>query len=508
MITDLLESHARQNSERPFLVTEAASYSFREIFEVTRKFAQQLSAAGVRRGDHVALLADNGAPYLVALFGISWLGAVPVALNTGLIADGLCYSLEQSDSKLIVADSRWIREKRHYLTPALRGLPQVSLDTEGKFFPALDKWEPAACERVPGSDVCTILYTSGTTGLPKGVMNSHDCYAAVGRDTVEVLGLTPEDRIMVFLPLFHSNPQMYALMSALTVGCALIVRPRFSASSFFDDARRFQATGITFVGTVLSILALHHAGSDTNHRIRFGIGGGAPRAVWEQIHERFGFRVHELYGMTEIGGWVTCNTAAAYRMGSVGRARKCMDVRVFDEHDREVSPGAVGEIVVRPNAPNVIFSGYYKKPEEMLRSSRNFWFHTGDQGSFDADGYLYFHGRSSELIRRGGEMISPVEIETSLRTLRGVMDCAVVGVPDPVMGEELKVAVVMPDPVAPAAIAAHLRAHLPAHMVPRYIEFVSGIPKTETEKIQRYKLKYINDSVHDGAAPRQHERCD
>lgn len=497
MITELLESRARQNPGRPFVVTDAAIYSFREVYEATRRFAQRLAEAGVREGDHVALLADNGAPYLVALFGISWLGAVPVALNTDLIAEGLCYSLEQSDSRFIVADRRWTNEKRRYLGALLQALPQIDLEAEAEFFKAIAGREPASPRRVPGSATCTILYTSGTTGLPKGVMNSHDCYEAVGRDTVEALGITREDRIMVFLPLFHANPQMYAVMSALTVGAALIVRPRFSAGSFFEDARRFRATGITFVGTVLSILSVRHPGTLKDHGLRFAVGGGAPQAVWEQVHERFGFRVHELYGMTEIGGWVTCNTAAEYRMGSCGRMRKSMDVRIFDGEDRELPPGAVGEIVVRPKQPNVILSGYYKKAEEMLLSSRNFWFHTGDLGSFDAGGYLYFHGRSSDLIRRGGEMISPVEIETRLRIMAGVVDCAVVGVEDPIMGEEIKAAVVMRSPVDPREIASHLRAHVPAHMVPRYVEFVSAIPKTETEKIRRHKLKYLNASVND-----------
>lgn len=509
MITDLLQARAAQTPHATFLATDFGQYSFSDVLDAVRKFAQRIHESGVGEGDHVALLADNSAPYVIALLAISWLGAVPVALNNELVADGLCYSLEQSDSTVIIADARWMREKEHFLNPQLRLLNRLQLMEEVEFFSFLatqTALHPGA--RVPAHANCTLLYTSGTTGLPKGVVNSHECYEAVGRDTVVALQLSAADRIMVFLPLFHTNPQMYALMSALTCGASLILRPRFSASNFFEDARRFGATGFTFVGTVLSILVARHTGKQQDHSLRFAIGGGAPAEVWQAVHDRFGFRVHELYGMTEIGGWVSCNTASAYRFGSCGQVRPSMDVRIFDQEDHEVEAGKQGEIVVRPINPNVIYSGYYRNPEATLASSRNLWFHTGDRGSKDAQGFLYFHGRFKELIRRGGEMISPVEIETKLRAMPGIADCAVVGVPDAVMGEEIKAVVMLSSPVSsPAAsrvlaesISAYLRPSIPTFMLPRYIEIIDVIPKTETEKILRHKLQYLNDAVHDLAA--------
>ena len=497
MITDLLARHAAENGDRVFIWTDSGPRSFAAILRAVRRFAGVLRAHGISKGDHVALVADNGAPWLVAMLGISWLGAVVVAVNNQLVADGLRYTLRQSDAKLLVADDRWIREKSGQLDDPLRSLSLIPLQSEEDFFRWLEGAPEAAAGEVSGSAACSILYTSGTTGLPKGVVNSHQCYEAVGRDTSRALQLTPEDRIMVFLPLFHTNPQMYAVMSALTVGCALILRPRFSASAFFEDARRFRATGFTFVGTVMSILVTQHAQERKDHSLRFAVGGGTPIDVWHAAHQRFGFRIHELYGMTEIGGWVSCNTAAQYRIGSCGRLRSSMDVRIFDEDDREVAAGVAGEIVVRPLEPNVILSGYYRKPEALVECSRNLWFHTGDRGMFDADGYLYFHGRAKELIRRAGEMISPVEIETQLRGMAGVEDCAAVGVPDPIMGEEIKICVVASSTIGGRQILEYLRPLLPGYMLPRYVEFVSTIPKTETEKVQRNKLQYIEASVED-----------
>jgi crotonobetaine/carnitine-CoA ligase len=313
-----------------------------------------------------------------------------------------------------------------------------------------------------------------------------------------MLELTPDDRCMLVLPLFHANPQMYGVMSALHVGSTLILRERFSASAFFDDARRFAATGFTFVGTILSILAARHPHTVGDHTLRFCLGGGAPTKIWQEVEERFGIPVHELYGMTEIGGWVTANTISHRRLGSCGRSRPDMEVKIVDEDDRELGSDRQGEIVVRPREPDVILSGYYKQPDKMVEACRNLWFHTGDRGSLDADGYLYFHGRIKELIRRGGEMISPVEIETTLRKMPGIEDCAVVGVDDDILGQEVKVvAVASASDVTHRGVRDYLAEFLPGYMLPRYVEFLDTIPKTETEKIQRHRIAYLDSRVHD-----------
>jgi acyl-CoA synthetase (AMP-forming)/AMP-acid ligase II len=314
---------------------------------------------------------------------------------------------------------------------------------------------------------------------------------------MRALRITSADRLMVFLPLFHVNPQMYAVMSALVSGAALILLPRFSAATFFDDAIRFGATGGTFVGTVLSILVARHAGERRDHGLRFLFGGGAPNPVWREVEDRFGIRVHEAYGMTEVGGWSCANTVDDFRFGSCGKPRPDLEVRVVDADDRPQPAGVPGEIVVRPRDPDTILMGYYRKPEQMLEACRNLWFHSGDVGSFDADGFLFYHGRMKELIRRAGEMISPVEIETALRRMPAVADCAVVGVPDPVTGDEIKVVLVTEGHVTPGAVLAFLSERVARFMLPRYVEFVDAIPKTATEKVQRNKMVYLDARVHD-----------
>jgi crotonobetaine/carnitine-CoA ligase len=183
-------------------------------------------------------------------------------------------------------------------------------------------------------------------------------------------------------------------------------------------------------------------------------------------------------------------------MDTCGRPRPDMEVAVVDADDNPLPAGAQGEIVVRPRQPFVIMSGYYKQPDLTVQAWRNLWFHTGDRGSLDADGFLHFHGRLKELIRRGGEMISPVEIETKLRAMPGVIDCAVVGVPDAVQGEEIKV-IIVGEGVSASHVREFLTTRVPRFMLPRYVEFMATIPKTETQKIQRFKLQYLNESVID-----------
>lgn len=499
MITDLLERQATERPQAPFIITKAAEYSYARIHEAAHRFAGRLAQEGVGKGSHVALIAGNSVAFIVSWLAIGLRGAVAVTLNNQLIAEGMRYSVDQCEASLLIVDAEWQSSRAQYLDQRQAGLPRIVLQSDEEFLSMVAAYPKTEPMTASPKDPCTIMYTSGTTGLPKGVVNSHNAYMATGRATVAALDITAQDRIMVFLPLFHVNPQMYAVMSALTAGACLILLPRFSASTFFDDAIRLGATGCTYVGTVLSILVARHEGVRRDHRIRFLFGGGAPKPVWQAIEERFGIQVHEAYGMTEVGGWTTGNTVRSKRFGSCGQPRPDLEVCIVDADDRPLPPGSIGEIVVRPREPDTILLGYYRKPEQMLEASRNFWFHSGDLGSFDQDGFLYYHGRMKELIRKSGEMISPVEIETALRRMQGVADCAVVAVPDAVTGDEIKAVVVgeVQDALTPQSVQEFLAQRLAAFMLPRYVEFSAAIPKTETEKIQRNKLQYLDGRVYD-----------
>ncbi|SMH30880.1 class I adenylate-forming enzyme family protein [Azospirillum agricola] len=481
MIADALYARAAATPDRPFLLFGERTITYGAMAALVDSAVERLAARGVAAGRTVAMLVGNRPGFLVAWFALSELGAIAVPLNTALVGEGLRYLLEQSEATLLIVEEEF-RPNLPATAPAL-----LAMDER---FETLDGLTRAPRRRLalPGGTANAILYTSGTTGLPKGAVIPNACYELAGAHMTDALGLTEADRVLVFLPLFHANPQMYGVMSCLHAGAALALLPRFSASRLLDDARRYEATGFTYVGTVLSILAKRLTEPDRDHGLRWAVGGGAPPGVWREIEERLGIAVRELYGMTETGGWVTMNSVTAARFGSVGAPRPDTEIRVVDADDAPLPPGAKGEIVVRPARPGLMFDGYWKKPEATVAATRNLWLHTGDRGFFDEDGFLHFDGRLKELIRRGGEMIAPAEIELALLKHPAIQDCAVVGVPDDILGEEIK-AVVVPRPgFDPWEVASFLQGRVPAFMHPRFVEIRPEIPKTATQKIQRHLL--------------------
>jgi acyl-CoA synthetase (AMP-forming)/AMP-acid ligase II len=490
---DQLRKLAQAHPSAPFVFFEDQTVDFGATADLAARGAAWLARLGVQPGDHVLLAVSNRPLFLFYWFALAARGAVAVTISHDTFGDSLRYMARQSDSRMALTEGAEAVRLRAELDGI--GIPVVSHETEADFASAMQGFEPAAVQPMPPHAPMAILYTSGTTGQPKGVVIPQASYRAAGEKVVDAIGITRDDRILTFLPLHHANPQMYAVMSALTVGCSLVLVPRFSASRFLDQVRRHRATGFTYVGTVLSILAkeIPEAAATT---LRWCTGGGAPRAVWQELAPRLGVEVHELYGMTETGGLVTINSRAHGRFGSVGRSRDDFDIALVDDDDALLHEG-VGEIVVRPRKPYVMTSGYYRKPEETAAATSNLWFHTGDLGRFDGDGYLFFEGRKKELIRRAGEMISPVTIELSALRHPAIADCAAVGVPDPILEEEIKLVVVQRSEVRPAEIVAFLADVLPRHMLPRYVEFVSEIPKTPTQKVQRFKLTGITQAVHD-----------
>ncbi|MBV6273371.1 AMP-binding protein [Alcaligenaceae bacterium CGII-47] len=496
-ISSKLHEQAQRNGATTAIVFDEATFTWSELRDLSLKTSSMLRERGVKQGDRVALLCGNRPAFLIAWFAIANIGAITVSINTGLVGDGLRYPIVQSEATTIVIEGALLRDKANDLGDLLTTRQVIGFDDEDELISIVAPFDADAVYDGKGSDPVSIIYTSGTTGRPKGVLNCHEAFLASGYWMVDRLAITADDRIMVFLPLFHTNPQMYAVMSALETGCTIILRPRFSVSKFFDEARRFQCTMFTYVGTVLSMLTSRLREPCHNHSITRCMGGGCPSGVWSIVQERFGIQPYELYGMTEIGGWVTSNSTKDYRFGSCGKARPDVAVRIVDDQDELVPPGSTGEIVVRPERPFVLLLGYWNDPKTTWESSQNLWFHTGDVGLMDEDGYLYFKGRLKEIIRRGGENISPFELEIALLDYPDIKDAAVVGVPDAIYGEEIKAVIVPKRPFAPASLVDFLKTRVAVYMIPRYVQFAQTIPRTETQKIQRHLLQQDNAGVID-----------
>jgi crotonobetaine/carnitine-CoA ligase len=496
-ISAQLHYQATRQGDKTAVVFDDMSLSWAQLRELSFKTSSMLREQGIKKGDRVALVCGNRPAFLLAWFAIANLGAITVSVNTGLVGDSLRYAITQSEAGAVVIEGALLREKAGDLDALLATRRVISFEDETELMAAVAPYDCDAVYDGRGSDPVSIIYTSGTTGRPKGVLNCHEAFLASGRHMVDYLSITGEDRIMIFLPLFHTNPQMYAVMSALETGCTLILRPKFSVSRFFEEARRYRCTMFTYVGTVLSMLTSRLKDACHDHSITRCMGGGCPSGVWSVVQERFGIQPYELYGMTEIGGWVTSNSTRDYRFGSCGKTRPDVSVRIVDDQDNPVPPGTPGEIVVRPERPFVFLLGYWNDPKTTWESSRNLWFHTGDVGTLDDDGYLYFQGRLKEIIRRGGENISPFELEIALLDHPQVKDAAVVAVPDPIYGEEIKAVIVAKQAFAAASLVEFLKPRVPAYMIPRYIQFASAIPRTETQKIQRHLLQRDSSNVID-----------
>lgn len=487
-IPSRLVAQALARPEAIAVIFDDLSLTWGQLHRHSLSMSTMLRSRGIKKGDRVALMCGNRPSFLVSWFALANIGAITVCVNTALMGESLRYVLTNSGSRALIIEESLLQQKHEYL----HGLPDLldvlPIESEAELFERVKQFGPDHVYDGSGIDPVSIMYTSGTTGRPKGVLNCHEAFLASGKHLVETLSITADDRIMVFLPLFHANPQMYALMAALETGCCIVLRPKFSVSRFFDDARRFDCTMFTYVGTVLSMLTNRLPDGDRDHLITRCVGGGCPPSAWTALQERFAIKPYELYGMTEIGGWVASNSVDHYRFGSCGKARADVALQIVDEHDNPVAAGVAGEIVVRPLAPFIFLLGYWNDPKTMWESSRNFWFHTGDIGSLDEQGYLYFQGRIKEIIRRGGENISPFEVEAALLKFPGVEDAAVAAVPDPVYGEEIKAYVVATPQMRLDGLTQFLARHIPSHMIPRYVQPVTHIPRTETEKIQRHLL--------------------
>lgn len=489
-----LAEKALRNGAKTALWFPGEQLSYADLESRSNRIANLLVACGIESGDHVALLLPNGPDYIGCWFALAKLGAVTVAVNTAFQGEALAHLLRQSDcSALILADCfrlGWETVSSGF--PALK-----CLEWDGKSNGLAAEYPRQPLKLAvdwPLEDVQPLILTStsGTTGMPKLVVNSHRAYLRAAADLSQATAMTPDDRIFTALPLYHANPQVYCVLTALAANASMALAPRFSASAFWSQVRESGATAFTYVGSVLPILLTRDPDpSDRYSGVKKCFGGGAPKPVYDAFEKRFDIDVLELYGMSETGVWNTLNRPGHGRSGSVGTARNGFDIQIVDTMDNPLPPTKIGEIVIRPQQPFIMFDGYYGDPEESFACSRNWWFHTGDLGAVDADGYYYFHGRKKEAIRRGGENISPEIIERVANSHPAVAESAAVGVPDDILYEEIRLFAVgrMGQHPNPLDLAEHLARHLPRFMQPRYIDVVNQLPKSASEKIQRLRLK-------------------
>lgn len=500
-IVGLLRAKSRKNVARAALRFPSGDLSYEELDRITDRVAAGLCAAGIQKGDRVACLIGNRPEFPLLWFGAAKARAVFVPLNTALYGDLLRYELADSGPKAVVVERSlyaqyervagwggdptvWVIDPANGDTPTSDGvLPFSELRDSRETAPtdSPEPWEPAS-----------ILYTSGTTGPPKGAVLPHRRLVNTPREVGRRAELLPDSVLFTSLPLYHCNAQEKTTLVALLNDLTAAFDDRFHASTFWETAARFHATHAALLTTMITVLYKQpERPTDRTHGVRVATASGTPLPIWREFESRFGIRIIESYGMTECGCTTLMNPPGAGRTGSVGLPLGFVEAQIVDERDRPVPAGTGGELVVRPREPFTMFSEYYGKPEKTVEAWRNLWFHTGDLLKQDEGGYYYFIDRKGDVIRRRGENLAPYDVETVLNQHPAVFESVVVGVPSE-LGEEDVKAFIQLKPggrAPPEELFRFAAARLPYFMVPRYLEFVEEIPKTANQKAQRYRLR-------------------
>ncbi|HEX8146757.1 MAG TPA: long-chain-fatty-acid--CoA ligase [Pyrinomonadaceae bacterium] len=498
-LRELLEARADASPEKVFLFSEADGrrFTYREFDAAVNRAANMLSARGVGKGDVVSLLLPNSAEYVVSYFACFKLGALAGPVNSLLKPEEMAYVVGNSETKLILYSTRF-GEQVSELKREVSSLREAVVFDDERAATEGQKDGPGAWggTGLTGDDEAVIIYTSGTTGKPKGCLLTHGNLLANARQIVGWLGFGEDDRLLTVMPLFHMNAVSVTTVSALYAGGSTVTCERFSASRFWQIVGDYRVTSFGSVATMLSMLLKTYPDGVpeglSTEQLRFAMCGSAPvpAEVMRRFEETFDCLVVEGYGLSESTCRSTFNPPDKRRRpGSCGIPIG-NEMRVVDEDDNELPDGEAGEIVMRGEN---VFKGYFKNEEATARAFRGGWFHTGDVGFRDAEGFYHIIDRKSDMVIRGGENIYPREIDELLYRHPAVAEAAAFGVPDPLYGEDVAAFVVLKEgrEASGEEIAAYCREHLADYKCPKSVRVVAALPKGPTGKVLKRELQAL-----------------
>ncbi|AXH96670.1 AMP-binding protein [Ornithinimicrobium avium] len=500
-LTRTLRDQVARRAEQDFLRHEdGRSYTYGQTLVEASRVAGGLRQLGVDRGDRVVLMMDNAPELVLAWFGVNLLGAVEVPINTANRGAALVHVLNNCGAAVAVVDEHLlpvvaeVRDQLEHLQVVVTRSGRSDLaGTRAMSWAELCSADALTDHvEVDYREVGAIMYTSGTTGPAKGVLMPQAHMYHFAKQVVQQLRLDEEDTFFVCLPLFHANAQLMQVYATLIAGGTVALVGRFSATEWVAQIRRTGATASSLLGVMAQFIHAQDATpADDDHRLTRMVTIPLPRGIADSFEKRFGVRCVEAYGMTEICLPLYRPIDEPLRPGSCGRVLEDeFEVRVVDpDTDEPLPAGQVGEMVVRPLIPYTTFAGYHQMPERTVEAWRNLWFHTGDSGSYDEDGYFYFADRTHDRIRRRGENITTYDIELALQSFPGVREAAVVAVPADEGEDEIKAFLVTEGTVDRRALVHHCAAQLPYFSVPRFVEEVDELPKTANAKILKRELR-------------------
>jgi len=506
----ILADKAERVPEHRFLLWEGRTYTYRDLETLTNRYANGFAAAGIGHGDHVAVMLPNCPEFFWVVWGLGKIGAVAVPVNTAAKGEMLRYFIDQSDALCVVVDDEWV-ERLAVLQPQLdkvrswyyRGdKPAAGCGLGDEHRPVHALAELASedasrppLDRVRHDDTHLIMYTSGTTGPSKGVMSPHSQGHAVGRALALDYGYREDDVLHTCLPLFHGNALWYTCYAALWADAAIALSPRFSATRFWDEIRDSGATEFNTLGAMTNIIwKLPPGPHERAHKLRLCMTVPVPKEIYAEMQQRYGVTLTSVFAMTENFAMTRFTPQdPAEKAGSAGHPHGACELRIVDDELQDLPTGQVGEILMRPLIDGAMMKGYYKMPAETAREFVDGWFRTGDRGTLDADGYLYFVDRKKEAIRRRGENISAYEVELILSRHPAILEVAAIPVASEMSEDDVMVYVVLkPGEAMTAAEVVHFAAeHMSYFMVPRFVAFIDALPKTASEKLEKYKLKQM-----------------
>jgi crotonobetaine/carnitine-CoA ligase len=494
----LIGARAEALGDAVAVTFEGSPCTFAELEERAGRVHAWLAEMGVGHGERVAVLMRNSLEFLYAWLGIARAGAVSVPINTAMVGDALAHTLAHSEAVGIIADADLLAA-----VDAAGSFPDLQwrLATGEPTAEGVSPFSAALAEAArelpaaPGLEAATpmsIVYTSGTTGMPKGVVLPHQSFTNTGAYFAHHLRLGADDRIHTCLPLFHCNAQQCGFMVAMHLGVPMAINAKFSVSRFWSWIADAEATVSNLMGAMLTLLyKVPPKEDDAANPLRKIAGAPIPEQLHRPFEERFGLQLIEGYGLTETGTMAILNPIEDVRPGTIGLPLEHNEIRIVDERGEDVPAETPGQILVRGHIPNAQMIEYFKEPEKTAEALNGGWFHTGDLGKRRADGYFVFLDRMKDTIRRRGENISSFLIEKVVLDHPAVLECAVFGVPSELSEEDVKVIAVLRENVEldPRELVEWCATRMADFMVPRYVEYRASLPLTETGRVHKFRLR-------------------
>lgn len=500
----LLKSRASFCPDNIALEFQGQAFTYADFDREVSTVAAGLMGLGMKPGDAVSIFMSNRPEYLFAWFGNNRAGMVTVFVNTAYKGAFLNYGIEHSESKVIFTEAKLLPELLSLakLPPALKfiiclddmlgGLPEGS----NVMMLSMQDLASSAASSTQFPEVLpehtgTISFTSGTTGKSKGAVTPNMLNVVFGKEAADAFGLSSRDRLYTCMPLFHGMAQMTAAIASVYAGATLTLSAKFSVRQFWYEVRDAQATIFNLVGSMLyMLLSQPPSPRDRDHKVIRVFSAPAPTDVLYRFESRFGLQLIEGYGQTEIKN-VLYNPLHGRKVGSMGKPTPSTILEIHDETGAKVPAGVIGEIVYRPRQPNIMLKEYFRDPEATLANIKGLWWHTGDLGSMDEEGFFYFSDRKKDSMRRRGENISSYELESAAALFPGIGEVAAVATRSDV-GED-DVMVVFTSASAQdfdfEALFQHCVTALPRYMVPRYYRIVPSLPRTANGKVRKVELR-------------------